>query len=305
MEPFTFICPVCGGALVSQTADRLTCPQDGLTFGYEAGIWRFLPPERQNALSQFLHEYEIVRRAEGRGSTDAAYYRALPFVAGTVDGWKVRAQSYQTLLNRVIKPLETVKKRPLKILDLGAGNCWLSYRLAQRRHHVAAVDLLVNGWDGLGVLSHYDVVFTAVQAEFDQLPLAPEQVDLAIFNASFHYTVDAVATLRMVKRVLRPGGLIVIMDTAVYQDPSSGRQMVQEREAGYQQTYGFPSNALTSEQYLTFARLAELTEQTAIGWENVWPIPRWRRLVRQLKVVMRRQREPAQFPLLIGRVEDG
>lgn len=305
MERFVFVCPVCGGELHPYTAATLVCPQDDLSFHCEAGIWRFLPPARQDALAQFLHEYETVRRAEGRGRDDAAYYRALPFVSGTVDGWEIRAQSYQTLLQRVIEPLEASEKRPLRIVDLGAGNCWLSYRLAQRGHLVAAVDVLVNGWDGLGAQHHYGVDFTAVQAEFDQLPLAPEQADLAVFNASFHYTVDAVATLTAVKQMVRPDGVIVIMDTAVYQEPSSGRQMVREREQAYRQQYGFPSNALASENFLTFARVAELSAQTGIEWEFVWPVPRWRRLVRQLKVAVRRQREAAQFPLLVGRLVDG
>ncbi|MCB0035134.1 MAG: methyltransferase domain-containing protein [Anaerolineales bacterium] len=305
MERFVFVCPVCGGELHPQTAAVLICPQDNLRFCCKEGIWRFLPPARQDALAQFLQEYETVRRAEGRGRDDAAYYRALPFVSGTVDGWEIRAQSYQTLLQGVIEPLEASQKRPLKILDLGAGNCWLSYRLAQRGHLVAAVDLLVNGWDGLGAQRYYEIDFTTVQAEFDQLPLAPEQADLTIFNASFHYTVDAAATLTAVKQVVRPDGVIVIMDTAVYREPSSGRQMVQEREQAYRANYGFPSNALASENFLTFARVAELRAQTGIEWEIVWPVPRWRRLVRQLKVAVRRQREAAQFPLLVGRRVDG
>ena len=70
-----FVCPVCLGVL-AQSGEALRCPVDELTFVCEAGIWRFLPPQRAAALAQFRQEYETVRRQEGRGSDDPAFYRA-------------------------------------------------------------------------------------------------------------------------------------------------------------------------------------------------------------------------------------
>ena len=81
-DPFVFACPVCHGQLDWLSPETVRCSLDGLTFGREAGIWRFLPPERAAALAQFRQEYETVRRSEGRGSDDPAFYRALPFVGG-------------------------------------------------------------------------------------------------------------------------------------------------------------------------------------------------------------------------------
>ena len=78
-SPFVFACPVCRGKLVN-SANGLCCLVDELTFICEEKIWRFLPPGRAAALAQFRQEYEAVRRSEGRGSSDPAFYRALPFV---------------------------------------------------------------------------------------------------------------------------------------------------------------------------------------------------------------------------------
>src|SRR3954465_10013685 len=97
------------------------------------------------ALAQFAREYRTVRRAEGWGSPDGAYYRALPYkdLTGRFPGiWRIRARSYATLIRQVIEPLERASAAHLDVLDLGAGCGWLAHRLAQRGHRVAAIDLL-------------------------------------------------------------------------------------------------------------------------------------------------------------------
>jgi SAM-dependent methyltransferase len=185
-------------------------------FDCRDGIWRFLPPDRQVYYEQFMREYQTVRQAEGRGSTDAGYYRSLPFVDLTGQfsaDWQIRARSFRTFLSDVLQPMERTLQRPLRVIDLGAGNGWLSYRLAQRSHYVAAVDLIDNPFDGLGAHVYYDAAFTPVQAEFDRLPLTDSYIDLAIFNASLHYATRYETTLGEALRVLQPAGQIVILDS--------------------------------------------------------------------------------------------
>src|SRR6266851_1452104 len=111
------------------------------------------------ALARFVREYRTVRRAEGWGSHDPAYYRALPFrdLTGRFPGiWRIRARSFSTFMKHVVHPLEVQRHTTaLRVLDLGAGCGWLAYRLAQRGHWVAALDLLDDPFDGLGAVRHY------------------------------------------------------------------------------------------------------------------------------------------------------
>jgi SAM-dependent methyltransferase len=308
-HPFTFACPLCRTPLTGDTRVKeagLRCPADGTSYHKVDSIWRFLSPERAAYLQQFIREYSIVRRAEGRGSDDPGYYRVLPFEdrSGKFEqDWQIRAKSYQALVKEVVSPLEKRHERPLVALDMGAGNAWLSYRLAARGHCAAAVDLLTDAYDGLGAYVHYGVEFTPIQAEFDRLPLCRDQADLVIFNASFHYSTAYGATLAETLRVLRPAGRIVIMDSPVYQDGTSGAQMVREREQQFERAYGFPSNALPSESYLTYARLDELAHALGLGWDLVHPFYGWRWALRPWKARLRRQREPAEFLIAVGRRE--
>lgn len=302
--PFEFACPECHSPLQKVALDQLSCPQDGQVYPKIDGIWRLLKPGRSTYFQRFIHEYEVVRIAEGRGSPDAEYYRTLPFEDLTgrlARDWRIRARSYQALVDRPLKSLEKSQYRPLKILDIGAGNCWLSNRLCQRGHLVASVDLLTNTSDGLGSHIFYDRRFTPVQAEFDCLPFRDAKADLAVFNASFHYSTHYETTLSEARRVLQPGGQMVILDTPVYHDAYSGRRMVQEREKRFSKRYGFPSNALPSENFLTHERLEGLAKSVGVEWQILVPDYGLGWTLDRLKARLRARREPAEFLLLIGR----
>jgi ubiquinone/menaquinone biosynthesis C-methylase UbiE len=268
------------------------------------GIWRFLLPESEAHYSRFIKDYESIRHAEGRGSASENYYRSLPFkdLSGQfASDWRVRARSFKVLVNNVLTRLQGPLERGLKILDLGAGNGWLSNRLSAQGDRVVAVDLLVNEQDGLGAWKHYEHPFTPVQAEFNHLPVMDRFADALIFNASFHYSENYVETLKEALRVLSPKGLIVIMDTPVYRRGEAGEKMVAEREEQFKAKYGFASDQLQSENYLTYKRLDDLGRELHIAWKRITPFYGVRWTFRPLVAALLRRREPAKFHLIVGR----
>jgi len=304
-RPFEFACPVCHTPVRAIGDEAFQCPNEEAIYPKIGGIWRFLPDERSAYFKQFIQEYESVRMQEGRGSNDQAYYRALPYRDLTgrwKKDWNIRARSFRTLIQEVVKPMEASIQQPLKILDIGAGNGWLSHRLAQRGHQIAAVDVLTNEFDGLGTYIHYDTPWIPVQAEMNALPFTNNQVDLVIYNASFHYSTGYTVTLKEAIRVLIPNGTLVIMDSPVYHNPSSGLQMVNEREAYFTRQYGFPSNAIRSENFITVQRLENLRGELGLQWRIFKPNYGLRWLLRPLWSRLRNRREPAQFLLAMARV---
>lgn len=298
-------CPACHTALQVSGADCLTCPADGLTYPRIDGIWRMLRPDRAAHFAQFVQDYETIRRAEQRGSDESATYRALPYCDLTgrwAADWAIRAGSFETLIAEVVTLLEADKRKPLRILDTGAGNGWLSYRLALRGHQVAAIDLQTNTFDGLGAHIHYDGgSFLPIQAEFDGLPFVEGTADLAIYNASLHYSEDIGCTLSEALHVLKPEGLIAIVDSPIYRSARSGQQMVGERERQFAEQFGFPSNALSSENYLTYERLDELAQTLGLRWRMVDPRFGWRWQLRRWRASLAAGREAAQFRIVVGR----
>jgi SAM-dependent methyltransferase/uncharacterized protein YbaR (Trm112 family) len=302
-SPFLFACPICRSPLLDENPAQLRCPTDGSVYCKVDGIWYCLPDQLRSSFQQFIPEYEHIRLAEGRGADTPTYYRALPFqdLTGRFQAdWQIRSRSYQTLIAEIVLPLEKRLHRPLQILDLGAGNCWLSYRLAQRAHNVAAVDLSTNPLDGLGAWIHYDAAFTPIQADFDHLPFQDNQLDLVIYNASLHYSRHYENTLSASWRLLQPCGVLVILDSPLYHSAGSGVQMVREREAQFLQTYGFPSNGLDSENFLTYERLAVLSQHLGVDWRLIRPFYNLGWELRPWKARLRGQREPARFALIIA-----
>ena len=303
MRQELFICPRCRTKLERTTPERFTCPQDGLEYWNVDGIWRFLLPESEAHYARFIRDYETIRRSEGRGSNSENYYRALPFkdLSGRHKAdWRIRARSFNALVNKVLTRLQGPLERSLKVLDLGAGNGWLSNRLAAQGDRVFAVDLLINDLDGLGAWKYYEHTFTPIQAEFNHLPIADHFADTVIFNASFHYSENYAESLKEALRVLSRQGSVVIMDSPVYRRVESGRQMVQEREAQFKEKYGFPSDTLQSENFLTYTRLKDLAKELNLKWKFLTPFYGLRWMTRPLFAGLLRRREPAKFHLIVG-----
>ena len=294
----TLACPRCHTSLDDVDSTTKHCVKDGLTFRRMDGIWRMLLPEREEYFARFIRDYETVRRSEGRGSSDASYYRTLPY-HGSSD-WQIRAASFDAFLKNVIVPGEENSKS-LRVLDLGAGNGWLSNRLALRGHDVAAIDLMTNDFDGLGCHRLYESNFLPVQAEFDHLPFPDEAADMVLFNASLHYSVDIKGTLTEALRALDKSGRLVILDSPVYHNPRSGTQMVHEREAQFTRQYGFASNSLQSENYLTYGRLNELARELNLAWKFITPFYNLQWTLRPLLAFLLHHREPAKFHVIVGK----
>lgn len=286
-----------------------TCPRCSFWIRNDRGIWMALTPERQLHYRKFMQDYERIRSLEGRGSADAEYYLALPFkdlTGKNAKQWQIRSRTYQCLQQRILPELEARYGR-MRILDLGAGNCWLSYQLASRGHHPVAVDLLVNEADGLGAARHYAgrlaLCFPRFQAEMDRLPFADSQFDCAIFNASFHYSEDYVSTLSEVIRCLTPGGTVIIADSPWYAHEESGQKMLLERRSMFEKKFGTPSDNIPSREYLTDESLRTLEKTLGFTWRIYRPAYGLRWALRPVVAKLRRRREPSRFRIYAAEVQ--
>jgi 2-polyprenyl-3-methyl-5-hydroxy-6-metoxy-1,4-benzoquinol methylase len=98
------------------------------------GILRALTPAGKARFERFVRDYEVVRAREGWGSQTPDYYLALPFKDLTNRHswiWRIRARTLLCLQDRILPELKKARSSGCRILDIGAGNGWLSYRLAK------------------------------------------------------------------------------------------------------------------------------------------------------------------------------
>jgi len=301
-------CPTCRTSLSNGGTESLSCPYCGFALRLADGIWGALSAERMKHYQQFIHDYETIRLAEGRGSTDDSYYLSLPYrdSTGRLDWqWQIRGATYRCVEDRIWPQIEKLYSHGFDLLDIGAGTGWLSYRAALRGHRSVAVDLILNSFDGLGAARHYWPVlehpFTCFQAEMDYLPFCEAQFDVVVFNASLHYSTNYVDTLKEALRCLRPLGHLLVMDSPLYHAASSGRQMAEERHLQFEKQYGFRSDSIPSLEYLTFGQLDDLGEQLGLSWKKLRPRYGLVWSVRPLKAWFKGGREPSKFHVLWGR----
>ena len=249
-------CPECREPVRQDGPIGFVCPVCVFEFERLRGVYCFLTRQRAQAAAPFLRQYRLVREREGYRSATPDYYRMLPSVPPDdphASEWRLRRESYTRLLQHALPP---VWSGPIRILELGAGSGWLSHRLASFGHEVVAVDQQDDEVDGLGACRHYPVSFAAVQADFDALPFAPGQFDLAVFEGSLHYAPDPLATLAEAKRMLMPGGAIAVMDSPMFADERDGEAMVADRHRQMQSDHGLTSVVRPGLGFLTFPLLA-------------------------------------------------
>jgi SAM-dependent methyltransferase len=293
-------CPSCRADI-----SGLDCTVCGFRMRVSRGIVHALPPERAALFARFMEDYGRIRAAEGRGSESDDFYLSLPYedISGrNSEQWQIRARSYDYLIEHVLGP--NPQDGGARILDLGAGNCWMSYRLALAGYSPFGVDLLTNDRDGLGAAVHYrshlPELFPRFQAEASRLPFQNEKFDTVIFNASFHYSENYVVTLREAFRCVRKGGMVIISDTPWYSCEKSGRRMVDERRALFSQRYGTASDSIKSLEFLTDERLRILEEQLSIRWTRHSPKYGFKWAIRPLVAKLRRRREPSRFHIFVA-----
>jgi SAM-dependent methyltransferase len=245
---------------------------------------------------------------EWGGAVD--YYRGLPFDSESRHRavWRIRARSYRKALRTIARRFPGVKKADewdklsLRILEIGAGNGWFSWRMAQAGHYVLATDISLDEEDGLGALSRYappgtvsSERLTRARADMEELPLEDSQFDLVVANGSLHYAGAVARAVSEARRVLRPDGLFLVLDSPVYDEPETGRQMVRRRQEHHRKL-GIRDSASTA-GFLVEEEFVAMSEREGFEVEVEYPFEGVPRRLRRTYCRLRRAAPPARFPL--------
>jgi SAM-dependent methyltransferase len=215
-------CPHCQGAL-QIAGDELACTGCHRRFPVQDRIPALLRQEDAQRLAGFSQRYREARLRDGWQPLSEDQALALPF--GRPPGypalyWEVRRQSYRVLMRLLAREGPSPAAGPAA--DLGAGNGWLSYRLAQAGYRVVALEASRDEAFGLGAAQAYfssHVGFLPIQGDLEHPPLRPGAVSLLVFNASLHYAHHLAETLCLAARALQPEGRLLILDSPIAPQP--------------------------------------------------------------------------------------
>ena len=271
----------------------------------------------------FLDQYRAVRHADGHGARTTDEYRALPAArAGDRNAteWRIRRESFEAICrcagldgqqadsakggSRRLSAVGVASPscaRATRVLDVGAGNGWLSHRLSRLGHEPVALDLNDDTHDGLLACRNYEIPFPLVQADFEELPFVPRQFDVVVMNASLHYAREPRKTLESMSRMVTARGALIVMDSPLFEDPEDGEAMVARQLEHLRDDYAVSSPIRAGAGFLTFADLAESAarlRRRACFYPSRGPLG-WR--VRRLWSRRRLGRAPAAFGVWVAR----
>ena len=185
-----------------------------------------------------LDLYLRVRQKEGRLYPDqiAARLPEIPAHHPLTDEWRARAVSANQLARYIAR-----LPQPLRVLEVGCGNGWLSHRLASIRG--VRVWCLDRGGSELAQAARLfhapDLAF--LNADIFRSPFAPHAFDLIVLASVIQYFPDLADLIRTLKDLLTAGGEIHLLDSPLYTEDELAS--ARERTHLYYASLGFPEMA--------------------------------------------------------------
>ena len=252
--------------------------------------------EQQAEYEAFCSGYERVRLAEGWGGEDLD----LPFEPlRHRDIWAVRQQTFKRLDKLIGKECPSAGIA----LDVGAGNCWLTRYLDHWGFEATALDVNDGPQDGLEAGSSYlecGDSFQRIRATMEPLPFVDGVFDLVVASGSLHYCQSLDATLGEFKRVAKPSGLIVVMDSPWYERETDGIKAWERSVRDLVDRHGIDKTLARRASFLYRDAFAVAVREAGLDYRKqaVWPGH-----IRAWETVRARfyERRIASFPLLVIR----
>lgn len=158
-------------------------------------------------LEQYYNKFNEEKRLQSRHG-QVEYHTTMHYIHHYL---QLLEQECQRTAGKASAQAETEKREPLKIIDIGAGTGRYSVALANEGYDVTAVELVKYN---LGILKQKGANVKAYQGNALKLKrFADNSFDLALlFGPMYHLHSDAehVQALSEAKRVVRPGGVLMV-----------------------------------------------------------------------------------------------
>lgn len=199
------------------------CPGCGRRIVGRDGTLDMLSDAERESADRFAVQYVALRIREGWAAPDGREDPA----GGKPHLWKRRTESVLQAA-RELALLDRSAGRPV-VIDMGSGGGWAARLLIDL--DVIAIDLIERA----------NRVALGVRADMRRLPLSNGSVDGLLFAASLHYA-PVTDVVPEAARVLRAGGLMIVVDSPIYRDKAA-QARARARSESYYAAAGFPELA--------------------------------------------------------------
>jgi len=138
-----------------------------------------------------------------------------------------------------------------------------------------------------------------VAGSFESIPICDASFYVVVFNASLHYAEGLARAIAEARRVMRPSGRIVVLDSPFYTSAKHGDDMLRAKRADAERRFGARAEALMAlavVEYLTRDRLTDASRGLGLRpWRRYRVLyPLWYEL-RAVRAALRGERPPSRF----------
>lgn len=212
---------------------KVYLPIKDLTNYYNDGFYSMIDSKEENKLNYFLEAFEDSRSAYKDRIYDTKLYPNLPFSINTSE-WKERQRDIK-IIEKFIK-----NKTNLNILDVGSWNGWLSNYLTIQKHHVVALSLFKNGFDGVKSHNKYKTNFVSIQMHTDEIFRIEAKFDLIIFNRNWAFVTDKQKVFNDATKLLAKNGIILFTGLPFYKNAIDIKNIIHIRNNKFIKKYKIP-----------------------------------------------------------------
>ncbi len=261
------------------------------------GIVDMTTAEQRAFYDPLVADYER-RRAEQRWGGEDLDLPEAPI--GHRDYWSFRSHSFHALE-------QLVRKRGPggQALDVGAGNCWLTRHIDRWGFSATALDINDGPRDGLragsGYLTQGDH-FERVRGVMTDLPFPDRSFDLVIASNSLHWSPDLARSMAEFRRVLRPGGMGVVVDSPWFEEASHGNRRIRDRVGDLIEEEGLVVPETGKAPFLHRSEFEAAARNSGLSFRRRWVFFGPGRILESLSARFY-QRALASFPLLAFEIQ--
>lgn len=236
-------CPICKSKII--LGEQFATCQSGHDFPFSDGVYRLLHPDFEKKVTPFLNAFSDYRKPY-TDKIEVEKLRELPY-SYTFDRntWEARKKDID-IFNRFVGN----GKSSLKILDIGAWNCWFTHQLVKMGHEVVAVDLFIDEKDGLGANKYYDETWISIQLNLNALDVLDSTFDVIILNRCLPYFESIEQTLKLLKTQLKRSGTLFITGINNVRNPGSIIENLKRSELEFEKRYNIAFNMTSFAGYL-------------------------------------------------------
>lgn len=268
----------------------------------ERGIPDCIPDSYRESIDSFIEYLQSASLKKGT-EFEPDELLNLPFGVKTNKSlWKIRAKNFRKTMS-LVRSLDPESSGP--ILDLGAGNCWLSRHLLQGGYDTVSIDPMLDSQNGLvqGDIfeQNNNIRLNRVRGISQHMPFRDGSFKGIIASGSFHYTDDPAITLKEMARILDQDGWVIINDSPVFQSDESGEKMIDAKIDEFSNQSDYLSLKYKPTWYLNLPKFIRDAENLGFRVEIIKPRGLIHTIADRIRNRLLSKREWASFPIIILR----